>query len=378
MPKSSGTWSRNGGSAEHRAADGEIGADGEVEAIAALLQLVAFEQRLVGAAVGVEDDRLQQARAGRLDAKERDAHAGGRAAVGGVERVRRQLSHAASAPRERPPAGLRLKSVSSPAADEPTSYPRDLRGYGASPPHARWPKGARIAVQFVLNYEEGGENNVLHGDPTSETFLSELVTAQAYENRHMTMESMYEYGSRAGLWRILREFEARQLPLTVFGVAMALERYPELVERVHARAATRSPATACAGSTTRTCRRRPSAATSTSRTRVIKELTGGAWPLGWYTGRDSPNTRRLVVEHGGYEYDSDYYGDDLPFWTEVDTSDGEQRAAPGRALFARHQRHALRADAGLQHRRPLLQPTCATRSTRSTPRATRPASTGRR
>ena len=103
-----------------------------------------------------------------------------------------------------------------------SAYPRDMVGYGRNPPHARWPGGARIAVQFVLNVEEGGENNVLHGDPTSETFLSELVTAQAYENRHMTMESMYEYGSRAGVWRILREFDARGLPLTIFGVAMAL------------------------------------------------------------------------------------------------------------------------------------------------------------
>ena len=101
-------------------------------------------------------------------------------------------------------------------------YPRDLVGYGRNPPHARWPGGARIAVQFVLNAEEGGENNVLHGDPTSETFLSELVTAQAYENRHMTMESMYEYGSRVGVWRIVREFERRRLPLTVFGVVSAL------------------------------------------------------------------------------------------------------------------------------------------------------------
>src|SRR5215212_2883513 len=97
-------------------------------------------------------------------------------------------------------------------------YPRDLRGHGADPPHPRWPGGARIALQFVLNYEEGGENNVLHGDAASETFLSELVTAQAYPSRHMTMESMYEYGSRAGVWRILREFEKRRLPLTVFGV----------------------------------------------------------------------------------------------------------------------------------------------------------------
>ena len=122
------------------------------------------------------------------------------------------------------------------------SYPRDLRGHGADPPHARWPGGARIAVQFVLNYEEGGENSVLHGDAASETFLSELVTAQAYENRHMTMESMYEYGSRAGVWRILREFDARKLPLTVFGVAMALERYPELAgEFMRARRRDRQP-----------------------------------------------------------------------------------------------------------------------------------------
>ena len=114
-------------------------------------------------------------------------------------------------------------------------YSRDLRGHGRNPPHARWPGGARVAVSFVLNYEEGGENNPLHGDPTSETFLSELVTAQAYENRHMTMESMYEYGSRAGVWRILREFDTRGLPLTIFGVVAALERYPELLARFMAR-----------------------------------------------------------------------------------------------------------------------------------------------
>ncbi len=120
-------------------------------------------------------------------------------------------------------------------------------------------------MQFVLNYEEGGENNPLHGDSTSETFLSELITAQAYEGRHMTMESMYEYGSRVGVWRILREFEQRELPLTVFGVGMALERYPELVAAFMDRTM-RSRTTACAGSTTRTCPRRPSAATSASRT----------------------------------------------------------------------------------------------------------------
>ncbi|MGZ5185508.1 MAG: polysaccharide deacetylase family protein, partial [Caldimonas sp.] len=204
-------------------------------------------------------------------------------------------------------------------------YPRDLAGYGANPPHPRWPNGARIAVQFVLNVEEGGENNVLHGDPTSETFLSELVTAQAYENRHMTMESMYEYGSRAGVWRILREFDSRALPLTVFGVAMALERTPGLLAAFLAR----GDEIASHGLRWIHYQNLPEA---TERrhvdiaTRMLKEMTGGEWPLGWYTGRDSPNTRRLVVEHGGYEYDSDYYGDDLPFWTEVET--GDERKTP--------------------------------------------------
>ena len=167
-----------------------------------------------------------------------------------------------------------------------TGYPRDMRGYGANPPHARWPGGARIAVQFVLNYEEGGENNPLHGDPTSETFLSELVTAQAYENRHMTMESMYEYGSRVGVWRILREFDARQLPLTVFGVGMALERYPELVAAFMAR----GHEIANHGLRWIHYQNLPEA---TERrhiglaTHVLKDMTGGAWPLGWYTGRAS-------------------------------------------------------------------------------------------
>ncbi len=202
-----------------------------------------------------------------------------------------------------------------------TPYPRDLVGYGRNPPHACWPNGARIAVQFVLNVEEGGENNVLHGDPTSETFLSELVTAQAYENRHMTMESMYEYGSRAGVWRILREFDARRLPLTIFGVAMAMQRTPELLAAFMAR----GDEIASHGLRWIHYQNLPEA---TERrhldiaTHVLKDLTGGQWPLGWYTGRDSPNTRRLVVEHGGYEYDSDYYGDDLPFWTEVAKKDG--------------------------------------------------------
>ncbi|MBA4176350.1 MAG: allantoinase PuuE [Leptothrix sp. (in: Bacteria)] len=203
-------------------------------------------------------------------------------------------------------------------------YPRDLRGHGARPPHARWPGGARIAVQFVLNYEEGGENNPLHGDATSETFLSELVAAQAYENRHMTMESMYEYGSRAGVWRILREFDARGLPLTVFGVVSALQRYPELVQAFLAR----GDEIANHGLRWIHHQHMPEATERqhiAKATELMRELTGGSEPSGWYTGRDSPHTRRLVAEQGGYAYDSDYYGDDLPFWLQVQTADG----APG-------------------------------------------------
>jgi putative urate catabolism protein len=175
-------------------------------------------------------------------------------------------------------------------------------------------------VQFVLNYEEGAENSVLHGDAGSEQFLSEMFNPAAYPDRHLSMESIYEYGSRVGVWRILREFEQRALPLTVFGVSMALERHPELtqafVELGHE--------IACHGwrwihyqntdeDTERAHLRRG--------VESIERLTGEL-PLGWYTGRDSPNTRRLVVEHGGFEYDSDYYGDDLPFWLQVKCTDG--------------------------------------------------------
>jgi putative urate catabolism protein len=201
-------------------------------------------------------------------------------------------------------------------------YPRDLVGYGRNPPHAAWPGKARIAVQFVLNYEEGAESCVLHGDKTSEQFLSEIVGTQAYEARHMSMESIYEYGSRAGVWRLLREFEQRKLPLTVFGVAMALERHPEVTQAFMEL----GHEIACHGWRWIHHQQMSEVEEQQQIARAmqsIQQLTGHA-PLGWYTGRDSPNTRRLVVEHGGLLYDSDYYGDDLPFWTVVHTSRGQR------------------------------------------------------
>ena len=200
-------------------------------------------------------------------------------------------------------------------------YPRDLIGYGRKPPHAQWPQRAKIAINFVLNYEEGSENCVLHGDASSETFLSEISGAAAFDARHLSMESMYEYGSRVGVWRILREFAKRNLPLTVFGVAMALQRHREAtsafcelgheitshgnrwIHHQHMSEAEERAQIAAASS-------------------IIRELSGGQWPFGWYTGRDSPNTKRLVLEHGGFEYDSDHYGDDLPFYLPVEMSDG--------------------------------------------------------
>jgi len=204
------------------------------------------------------------------------------------------------------------------------TYPRDLIGYGQDVPHARWPGGARIAVQFVLNYEEGAENCVLHGDPASEQFLSEIIGAAAYEARHLTMESVYEYGSRAGVWRILREFEQRGLPLTVFGVAMALQRHPDVTQAF----VDLGHEIACHGWRWIHYQNMDEA-TEREHMRLgletIRQLTGQP-ALGWYTGRDSPNTRRLVVEQGGLVYDSDYYGDDLPFWTQVLTSTGEQKS----------------------------------------------------
>ncbi len=195
------------------------------------------------------------------------------------------------------------------------AYPRDLAGYGRTPPHARWPNGARIAVQFVINYEEGGENCLLHGDPMSEAFLSEIVGAANWPGqRHMNMESIYEYGSRAGYWRLWRLFTERRMPVTVYGVATAIERAPDIVasmneagweiathglkwieykdfaradEEHHIREAIR-----------------------------IHAAVAGSRPLGFYQGRCSTNTLDIVMREGGFLYSADNYSDELPFWIE--------------------------------------------------------------
>ncbi len=202
----------------------------------------------------------------------------------------------------------------------PGEPPRDFRGYGASRPQANWPGRARVAVQFVLNFEEGGENCVLHSDKGSETFLSELFNPTSYPARHQSMETIYEYGTRVGVWRFLREFKRRGLPLTVFGVGLALEQSPEIaaafVELEHE--------IACHGyrwihyqdmdEGTERAHMEKSLA-------IVQALTG-AKELGWYTGRDSPNTRRLAADQASIFYDSDHYGDELPFYLPVQTSSG--------------------------------------------------------
>ena len=196
------------------------------------------------------------------------------------------------------------------------AYPRDLVGYGQRPPPAQWPAGARIAVQFVVNYEEGGENCVLHGDPASEAFLSEIVGAAPWPGqRHPSMESIYEYGSRVGVWRLLDLFARYEIPLTVFGVAMALERNPAVAE-----AAMAAGHEICShGYRWIDYRDVPEDVEREHLERaieIIRRLTGER-PLGWYTGRTSERTRALVVKEGGFLYDADDYNDDLPFWTEV-------------------------------------------------------------
>ncbi len=200
-----------------------------------------------------------------------------------------------------------------------SDYPRDLIGYGPNPPKANWPGGARVAVQFVMNYEEGGENCILHGDKASEAFLSEIVGAQPWEGqRHMSMESIYEYGSRVGVWRLLDLFRPRQIPITVFAVAMALDRNQLVAETALA-----NGYEICShGYRWIDYRSTPVDVEREHMHKAIEIITriAGERPLGWYTGRTSANTRRLVAEEGGFLYDADDYSDDLPFWSrEVDT-----------------------------------------------------------
>jgi putative urate catabolism protein len=193
------------------------------------------------------------------------------------------------------------------------NYPRDMKGYGGKPPHPQWPDGALVAVQFVLNYEEGGENNILHGDAASEAFLSEIVGAAPWVGqRHWNMESIYEYGARAGFWRLHDMFTNRNLPLTIYGVATALQRAPDQV------AAMKAAGWEIASHGLKWVEHKDmpedmERASIEKAIRIHTEVTG-ARPLGWYTGRCSMNTTRLVLEEGGFLYSSDDYADDLPYF----------------------------------------------------------------
>lgn len=195
------------------------------------------------------------------------------------------------------------------------SYPRDMIGYGQHAKNPRWPDNAKIAVQFVLNYEEGGENNVLHNDKASESFLSEIVAAKAYKGvRHMSMESIYEYGSRSGVWRILRLFNEFNIPITIFAVAMAIARNPDLAKYL-----VKENYDICAHGYRWIDYQFIDEDTERKHMKkcieIITEVLGKR-PIGWYTGRNSPNTRKLVLEDGGFLYDSDTYDDDLPYWID--------------------------------------------------------------
>ncbi len=200
------------------------------------------------------------------------------------------------------------------------NYPRDLKGYGSNPPDPKWPGGAKIAVQFVLNIEEGAENNVIHGDAQSEKFLSDILGTPAFDNRHQSIESAFEYGSRVGVWRVLDAFKEYDFPITTFVCAAAAMRTPHIIERVledgHEIASHGLRWITYQNMYRETEREHVRQATE------IFEKMLGYQPTGWYTGRDSPNTRELVVEQGGYSYDSDSYADELPYWLNVKVQQG--------------------------------------------------------
>jgi len=205
----------------------------------------------------------------------------------------------------------------SPLSKNPTvTYPRDMAGYADAPPPPCWPGGARIALQFVINYEEGGENNVLHGDDASEAFLSEIIGAQAYRDaRHFNMESMYEYGSRAGFWRLHRMFTERGIAVTVFAVAMAMQRNPRAVEAMlnaDWEIASHGYRWIDYQFVTEQLELE-----HMQRAIEIHAQVTGARPRGFYLGRTSPNTHRLTAEHGNFAYSADSYADDVPYWTRA-------------------------------------------------------------
>ena len=191
-------------------------------------------------------------------------------------------------------------------------YPRNMLGYGSKPPKVTWPNNSKIAVQFVLNYEEGGENSILHGDKSSEIFLSEIIGAKAIKGRHINMESLYEYGSRVGFWRIHRLFKKYNLPLTIFGVGMALERNIEICKEMknsNYEIASHGWRWIDYQNVSKSVEKKHMQKAIGS----IKKIFGNR-PVGWYTGRCSPNTLDLVIEDGGFLYSSDTYSDDLPYW----------------------------------------------------------------
>jgi OHCU decarboxylase len=204
-------------------------------------------------------------------------------------------------------------------------YPRDLVGYGRTPPHAQWPNGARVAVQFVINYEEGGENCLLHGDAASEAFLSEIVGAAAWPGqRHMNMESIYEYGSRAGYWRLHRMFTERRMPVTVYGVATAMARHPDIVASMN-EAGWELATHGLKWIEYKDFKKEDEAAHIHEAIRLHTEVAG-ARPLGFYQGRCSADTLNIVMEEGGFVYSADSYADDLPYW--VDGPYGPQLIVP--------------------------------------------------
>ena len=191
-------------------------------------------------------------------------------------------------------------------------YPRDMVGYGSKRLEVKWPNNARIALQIVLNYEEGAENCIINGDKYSEVFLSEIIGAQPVKGRHINMESLYEYGSRSGFWRLHKLFQEKKIPITIFGVGMALEKNPEICKAIK----DANYEVASHGWRWIDYQSVKKSEEKKHMKLVIKKIKEifGERPLGWYTGRCSPNTRDLVFEEGGFLYDSDSYSDDLPYW----------------------------------------------------------------